>query len=147
MGGPLEDMPPQQEETTSAPGQVPVVDYLVLGDEPHLSAKQCTSCGAFYFDRRNACAKCFGYDFAPVSLSNTGRVRAFTFVHRVKRPFVSAIVDLDGGGTVKANLLGFEAPEEVTPYVRVALSTFVVGTDDDGTEAVAFGYKRMENAQ
>jgi uncharacterized protein len=36
--------------------QMPVVDYLVLGDEPHLEANACTSCGALFFDRRNACA-------------------------------------------------------------------------------------------
>ncbi|KQX19623.1 MULTISPECIES: Zn-ribbon domain-containing OB-fold protein [unclassified Sphingomonas] len=139
----MEGLPVQHGGSTSTPRQIPVVDYLVLGDEPHLSARQCRSCGALYFDRRNACAKCFAAEFTSSRLANTGRVRAFTFVHRVKRPFVSAIVDLDGGGVVKANLLGFETPEDVAPHVRVALTTFVVGTDDDGTEAIAFGYKRL----
>jgi len=37
---------------------VPVVDYLVLGADPHLLAWTCTACGARYFDRRNACARC-----------------------------------------------------------------------------------------
>ena len=35
-------------------GQIPLVDYLVLGDRPHLVANQCTACGARFFDRRNA---------------------------------------------------------------------------------------------
>ena len=39
--------------------QVPLVEYLVLGDSPHLEANECTSCGARFFDRRNACASCF----------------------------------------------------------------------------------------
>ena len=39
---------------------VPIVDYLVLGDDPHLVAKECTGCGARFFDRRNACASCSG---------------------------------------------------------------------------------------
>ena len=34
--------------------QIPLVDYLMLGDEPHLVANECTGCGARYFDRRNA---------------------------------------------------------------------------------------------
>ena len=38
--------------------QIPLVDYLVLGDDPHLVANECTSCGARFFDRRNACADC-----------------------------------------------------------------------------------------
>ncbi|GLZ15968.1 hypothetical protein Acsp04_62030 [Actinomadura sp. NBRC 104425] len=123
------------------PQQIPVVDYLELGDRPHLRARECTACGALYFDRRNACAKCFGTEFTARALSNHGRLRAFTFVHRVKRPFVSAIVELDGGGVVKANLLGVEDPEQITPRLPVVLETYAVGTDDEGTEAIAFGYR------
>jgi uncharacterized OB-fold protein len=121
--------------------QVPVVDYLQLGDPPALRARECSACGALYFDRRNACAKCFATEFGTRELRNEGRLRAFTFVSRVKRPYVSAIVDLDGGGVVKANLLGVKDPADITPGLPVVLDTFVAGTDDDGTEAVAFGYR------
>jgi uncharacterized OB-fold protein len=123
------------------PNQIPVVDYLELGDTPHLTSRKCASCGALYFDRRNACAKCFGREFGRADLANTGTVRAFTFVGRVKRPYVSVIVDLDGGGVVKSNLLGVDSPDQVTPRLPVVLDTYVAGTDDDGTEAVAFGYR------
>lgn len=126
------------------PKQIPVVDYLKLGDPPHLTARACTDCGALYFDRRNACAKCFGTEFTFRPLSNKGRLRAYTFVYRVKRPYVSAVVDLDGGGVVKANLLGVDSPDSITPRMPVVLDTFVVGTDDEGTEAVAFGYRPQE---
>jgi len=121
--------------------QVPVVDYLKLGDPPHLTAHACTSCGALYFDRRNACARCFGRTFTTRVLSNTGTLRPFTVMYRTKKPFVSAIVDLDGGGVVKANLLGVDDPEEITPRMPVELDTFIAGVDDEGTEAVAFGYR------
>lgn len=127
--------------------QIPVVDYLRLGDPPHLVSRRCTRCEALYFDRRNACAKCFGRDFTTTALSNDGTLRAFTFVHRVKRPYVSAIVDLDGGGVVKANLLGVDDPADITPRMPVALETFVVGTDDEDTEAVAFGYRPRGDRQ
>lgn len=123
------------------PQQIPVVDYLTLGDAPHLTSRKCATCGALYFDRRNACAKCFGREFGTAELARTGTVRAFTFVGRVKKPFISVIVDLDGGGVVKTNLLGVETPEEITPAMPVELTTYVAGTDDDGTEAVAFGYR------
>ena len=43
--------------------QIPLVDYLELGDDPHLVANECTACGARFFDRRNACAACEGTDF------------------------------------------------------------------------------------
>ena len=60
--------------------QVPLVDYLVLGDSPHLRAHECTSCGARYFDRRNACASCFATEFRDVDVVPEGEVRAFTIV-------------------------------------------------------------------
>ena len=45
-------------------------------------------------------------------LANEGTVRTFTIVHRaapgVPTPYVSVVVDLDGGGVVKANLLNVE---------------------------------------
>jgi uncharacterized protein len=126
--------------------QVPVVSYLTLdGDEPHLVAHECTECGAVYLDRRNACAKCGGRGFSTRPLSNEGKVRAFTIVHRaapgVPTPYVSAVVDLEGGGSVKSNLVDVEPdPEHVKLGMPVRLKTYAVGTDDDGTEAVAFGY-------
>jgi uncharacterized protein len=127
--------------------QIPIVDYLVLGDPPHLRAHGCDACAALYLDRRNACARCSGRAFSPRTLSNTGRIRAFTVVHRaapsIPTPYTSVVVDLDGGGTVKANLLDTTEPAEITADPRVELTTFVVGTDDDGTEAVGFGYHRQ----
>lgn len=58
--------------------QIPLVDYLVLGDQPHLVANECTNCGTRYFDRRNACAGCFGTDFGKVGVDINGKVRAIT---------------------------------------------------------------------
>jgi len=126
--------------------QLPYVSYLELGDQPHLVAHECRSCGALFLDRRNACASCGGLDFAARQLSGDGTLRAFTIVHRatpdVQVPYVSAIVDLDGGGVVKANLVGVEpVPDQVRLGMRVTLTTFSAGTDSDGVEAVGFGYR------
>lgn len=65
--------------------QIPVVDYLVLGDDPHLEAHECQACGALYFDRRNACAKCSKTEFGRKRLANEGVVRAYTIVHRASK--------------------------------------------------------------
>jgi len=125
--------------------RVPAVGYLVLDDEqPHLRARECGDCGALYLDRRNACARCSGTRFEWRPLARTGRVRAFTIVHRaaksVPTPYASVVVDLDGGGVVKANLLGVTDPAKITANLRVRLETVSAGQDDDGTEAVAFGF-------
>jgi uncharacterized OB-fold protein len=124
--------------------QIPVVDYLVLDDDPHLRAHQCTECQALYFDRRNACGRCGKEDFGLRDLATVGTVRAFTIVRRaspkVSTPYISVIVDLDGGGVVKANLTGVDDASAITPRLPVKLTTWVAGTDDDGTEAVAFRF-------
>jgi uncharacterized OB-fold protein len=127
--------------------QVPIVDYLVLDDgAPYLVANRCDTCGALYFDRRNACANCSGRSFSKERLADDGKVRSYTIVHRaapgVPTPYVSAIVDLSGGGVVKANLLNVEpSPDTVRFGMDVRLTTTVAGVDDEGTEAVQFGYE------
>jgi len=126
--------------------QIPIVDYLVLGDAPHLVSNECTNCGALYFDRRNACAHCGQTAFGKKTLGTTGVVRSFAIVHQaspgVPVPYVSTVVDLDGGGQVKANIVNVEPePDKVSLGMKVQLTTFVAGTDDEGTEAVAFGFE------
>ena len=55
---------------------------------------------------------------------------------------MSALVDLDGGGTVKAQSLNIEPdPEHVKLGMAVKMTTFAAGTDDDGTEAIAFAFE------
>ncbi len=130
---------------TAAPAQVPLVDYLVLGDQPHLVANQCTSCGARFFDRRNACAGCFATSFEKVDIATSGEVRAFTIVTfaapGVPVPFVSAIVDC-GGTSVRANLINVDAdPAKLALGMQVSLATYSLGTDDNGTEAIGFGFE------
>ncbi len=115
-------------------GQIPLVDYLVLGDHPHLTANECTSCGARYFDRRNACARCGKTEFKKADVATTGEVKAFTIVSfaapGVPVPYVAALVDCDGT-SVRANLINVEPdPEHVTLGMKVRLATEAIGTDD-----------------
>lgn len=128
--------------------QVPLVDYLVLGDEPHLVANQCTSCGARFFDRRNACASCFGTDFEQVPVATEGELKAFTIVAfaapGVPVPFVAGVIDCDGT-SVRGNVVNTEPdPEHVTLGMKVRLTTFPIGTDSEGTEAIGFGFEPLE---
>jgi uncharacterized protein len=127
--------------------QIPLVDYLMLGDPPHLVANECTACGARFFDRRNACANCGQTAFAKADISTTGEVKAFTIVAfaapGVPVPFVAALVDC-AGTSVRANLINVEPdPEHVTMGMKVQLATQIVGTDSEGTEAIGFGFEPM----
>ena len=125
--------------------QIPFVNYLVLGDAPHLVANECTACGARFFDRRNACAGCSGTDFKSADIPTQGELRSFTIVAfaapGIDVPFVSAIVDC-GGTSVRTNLVNVEAsPEHVKLGMPVKLTTFPIGKDDEGVEAINFGFE------
>lgn len=125
--------------------QVPHVEYLVLGDSPHLVANECTSCKARFFDRRNACASCFGTSFTKASIPTEGILKAFTIVAfaapGVPVPFVAGIVDC-GGTSVRGNVINVDpAPESVSLGMKLRLVTYSLGTDDEGTEAIGFGFE------
>ena len=136
----------KRRATKKAAPQVPLVDYLRLGARPYLRASECANCGARFFDRRNACANCGKREFKNARVKNTGRVKAFTIVHRaapgIPAPYVSAIVETEDGTTVRSNVVNCEpSPDVVSLGMKVKLTTYPIGTDDDGTEAVAFGYE------
>ena len=124
---------------------VPLVDYLVLDPAPHLTAHACTSCGARFFDRRNACARCGALEFTTVDIATTGEVKAFTIVAfaapGIDVPFVAAQIDCDGT-TVAGNVINTPAdPEHVTLGMKVQLATYSLGTDSAGVEGIGFGFE------
>ena len=127
---------------------VPMVDYLELGDSPRLVANECTSCGARFFDRRVACASCGGQEFTKAPVATEGEVRAFTIVSwaapGIPAPYVAAVIDCDGT-SVKGNVVNTPPdPEHVTLGMKVRLTTFPIGTDSAGTEAIGFGFEPIE---
>lgn len=122
---------------------IPMVDYLVLGDEPHLVANECTSCGARFFDRRNACASCGGASFTSVDIPTTGVVRSFTIVTSWTGGdnYVPAVVDC-GGTSVRGQIVDTPPdPEHVKLGMKVRLTTYSIGADATGTEAITYGFQ------
>ncbi len=96
---------------------LPAVPFLKIPAEgsPYLEALKCGACGALYLAERVACGKCAARGgFSPTRLANRGTLYSYSIVCRsfpgIEVPYVSAIVDLEGGGTVKGNLIGV-APE------------------------------------
>ena len=106
-------------------GQIPLVDYLVLGDQPHLVAQECDHCGARFFDRRNACASCGRREFAfldgsrraPISLCGRNAVQ----IHERARPVDLGELrrNLEPLGEVRSNEFALRfllAPYEITVF-------------------------------
>jgi len=112
---------------------LPVVDWLKLpeGGDPFLEGHKCQSCGAVFLGERSICSKCGTRDkMKAVRLANTGKLYVYSIVHRsfpgIEVPYVSAIVDLDGGGTVKGNLINIDPDPE---KIRLGMPVEVVYKD------------------
>jgi uncharacterized OB-fold protein len=98
----------------------PIKPYVKLptGEKPYLAGLVCRTCGEVLLGGapRLACPKCGGREgFNETKLAETGRLYIFTNVERsfpgVATPFISAIVDLDGGGVLKGNLRNVNATQ------------------------------------
>ncbi len=130
----------------------PIVPFLRLEPTPHLVGKKCASCGAIFLDQRPvACARC-GADgqFSEVVLSNRGKVHVFSVVHQsfpgIKTPYITAIVDLPEGVSVRANLVDVDPDEaEKNPHkifdMPVEMVTSVSGKDREGHDVIVFSYR------
>jgi uncharacterized protein len=128
--------------------RIPLVGHLALEPEPHLIATECTTCGARFFGRRNACASCSGTAFKAVALDRSGELVTFTIVNQaapgVRVPFVAGVVDC-AGTSVAANIINTDMdPRHVVIGMKVRLATYSLGTDDDGTEAIGFGFEPVD---
>jgi len=107
------------ETQTASP--LPVVPFLKIPAEgdPFLEGVKCGKCGEVFLSQRTVCAACGARDqMGALRLADTGKLYNFTVVHRnfpgVAVPFISAIVDLDGGGTLKGNLVDIvPSPEAI----------------------------------
>lgn len=131
--------------TTNAPISVPIVGYLTLGESPHLTVATCANCDAYYFDRRDACASCFGTAFASKAVSNTGTLETFTVVEvaapGVPVPYIAGVIDCDGI-SVRGNIINTEPTvDSVWLGMPLQLTTFPIGEDDEGTMAIGFGFE------
>lgn len=100
---------------------LPVVEFLKIPEvgTPYLEGHKCKQCGSVFLGERQHCSKCGARDsMETTKLSSRGSLYVFSIVHRsfpgVEVPYVSAVVDLEGGGTVKGNLINVEpTPEKI----------------------------------
>lgn len=146
-------MAEQAQATDSSPR--PIVPYLQLEPEPRLIARKC-SCGALFLDaRRIACSKCGGTQLQQVPLSTKGKVYVFSVVYQsfpgIKTPYVTAIIDLPEGVSVRTNLTDV-SPEDIqtNPHkyfdMPVEMVTEVVSKDREGHDVVAFSFRPSAQA-
>ncbi|HZR79796.1 MAG TPA: OB-fold domain-containing protein [Candidatus Binatia bacterium] len=137
-------------EPAPAPTRRPIVPFLRLGTggEPdRLMGYRCGSCGALFLSNRVACAKCSAEGgFEEVALSPRGKLYVYSIVHQsapgVPVPFVSAIVDLQDGISVRCTLIDVEPdPAKLKFDMPVEMVTKTVRQDKEGNDVVAFFFR------
>jgi uncharacterized OB-fold protein len=130
---------------------LPAVHYIKLPEngEPFLEGQKCKSCSAVFTDKRSVCAKCGGRDtLETVKLSSKGKLYSYSIVHRsfpgIETPFVSAVVDLEGGGTLKGNLINVEPSPENVKFdmpVEVVFKDALGRKDKEGNDYICFFFQ------
>lgn len=108
---------------------IPISDiaYNRFLTEERLMGSRCRRCRERYVPPRPLCVKCFSPELDWEEVAGRGRLVAFTCIavappfmitqgYGRKRPYVSGVVDLDGGGRVDARIEGVNParPETIT---------------------------------
>ena len=138
-------------EKRAATGPLPVVPFLKIPDngEAYLEGSLCTRCDAIFLGQRSVCSKCSARDkMATVRLSNEGTLYAYSIVHRsfpgVAVPYISAIVDLEGGGSVKGNMIHVDPDPKKLVFgmpVEVVYKDALGRKDGDGNPYLSYFFQ------
>ncbi len=90
--------------------------YWEAADRGELLLKRCSTCGKAHFPPRHLCPTCWSEQLEWTRSCGSGTVYTFTVMHRapmpafVKRvPYVVALIDLDEGPRLMANIIGDDA--------------------------------------
>ena len=137
------------DSATATPEVRSLVPHLTLGatrDQDYLNGSRCKNCNELYVGPRIYCGKCSGEAFESVRLKGTGEVYVWTIIHQatpyVKAPYIAAIVDLDGGGSINTNIVGIEPVAENMKFgMKVKMSTEKVSEDREGNSYVAYRFQ------
>lgn len=138
-------------EAREVKAPLPVAPFLKLPatGEPYLEGSVCKRCDTTFLGQRIACAKCGARDEMPTrALSNRGTLHTFTIVHRsfpgVAVPYVSAVVDLEGGGSIKGNLINVEPDPERISFgmpVEVVFGDALGRKDAQGNSYISYFFQ------
>lgn len=134
-------------ESAVAAAPLPAAAYIKLpkDGEPYIEGHRCKCCGAVFLGERDHCSKCGARDsMEAIKLSNRGKLYSYSIVHRsypgIEVPYISAIVDLEGGGTVKGNLINIEPDPEKLAFdmpVEVVFKDALGRKDKEGNSYIS----------
>lgn len=127
---------------------LPVVGFLKIPNDgqPYLEGARCDECEAVYTKSQSHCAQCMSRNsLRPYKLGSTGTLHTYSIVRRsfpgIEVPFISAYVDLDGGGALKGNLINVEATPEAIRFgmpVKVIFDEALGRKDREGNSYMSY---------
>jgi len=130
---------------------LPVVEYLKLPEDgdPYLEGHKCGDCNSIFLGEREVCSNCTARGkIKPVQLSNKGKLYSYSITFRsfpgIEVPYISAIVDLEGGGTVKGNLIDCEPDPNKIEFdmpVEVVFDDAFGRKDAEGNSYISYFFK------
>lgn len=101
------------------PAPIPNADsrvYWEAAARDELMLKRCAACGKHHFPPRHLCPHCWSDTMEWVRSAGKGAVYSFTIMHRAptpafagRTPYVVALIDLDEGPRMMANIVGDDA--------------------------------------
>jgi uncharacterized OB-fold protein len=138
-------------EDVPSTGPLPVVPFLKIAPngDPYLEGHVCKRCDAVFLGPRAVCSRCGARDqMQAKALSNAGRLYTYSIVHRsfpgIDVPFVSVVVDLEGGGTLKGNLINV-APDPTQIQLGMPVTVLYKGAlgrkDKDGNSYLSYFFE------
>ena len=130
---------------------LPVVEYLKLPDDgdPYLEGHKCGDCNSIFLGEREVCSNCTARGkMEPIKLSDKGKLYSYSITFRsfpgIDVPYISAIVDLEGGGTIKGNLIDCEPDPEKIEFdmpVEVIFDDALGRKDAEGNSYISYFFK------
>ena len=130
---------------------LPVVEYLKLPEDgdPYLEGHKCGDCNSIFLGEREVCSNCTARGkIEPVKLSNKGKLYSYSITFRsfpgIDVPYISAIVDLEGGGTVKGNLIDCDPDPKKIEFdmpVEVVFDDALGRKDAEGNSYISYFFK------
>ena len=101
------------------------ISYERFLGEDKLMGSKCRKCGALSVPPRSICVKCYGSEMEWVEMKGRGKLAAFTCIaigppfmikegYDRKHPYVSGVVELEGGARVVARIEGVDGTKPET---------------------------------
>ncbi len=125
--------------------------YNALG-EHRLVGSRCKSCGILFFPARPMCPECHGNDMEADELSGKGKLAAYSIIYIAptamiqagydrKNPYCAAVVNLEEGPSICAQLLGADVAHPETIKIGTPVEATFIDRGEGDARRTFLGFQ------